>query len=94
MFFFQQQPTFYDDFNFTESESQVLQNLLREIEVYNPFLQSVGRAVMTNQQMPLYKLIISDVPPIQAAPRTYNVPTCTEVSAIIVRDGVGSEAWS
>ena len=49
---------------------------------------------MTNQQMPLYKLIISDVPPIQAAPRTYNVPTCTEVSAIIVGDGVGSQAPS
>ena len=67
VFFFQQQTHFYDDFNFTEKENQVLQNLPHEIEMHDPFLQSVQQAATTNQHMSLYKLIISDVPPVQHA---------------------------
>ena len=81
-------------FHFSPPELAIHSKILQNIELHNPFLQSVRRAIQDNATLPLFKLIISDQPPPQAPTRTYNRPTTTEISAIVTGDGYSDNAPS
>ena len=83
-----------DNFEFSRREISIRNRAFREIEQFSPFLRSLRLALQTNAQLPLFRLVISDKPPPNTAPRTYNRPTTTEISAIMVGDGDGEEAPS
>ena len=83
-----------DNFEFSRREISIHNRAFREIEQFSPFLRSLRLALQTNAQLPLFRLVISDKPPPNTAPQTYNRPTTTEISAIMVGDGDGEEAPS
>ena len=79
-------------FKFTNKDLEIHSSIMDNIRQHNPFLQSVKQALAENSSVPLFRLIISDKPPPEAATRTYNRPTVTEISAIIAGDGYSSDA--
>ena len=79
-----------DNFEFSRREISIRNRAFREIEQFSPFLRSLRLALQTNAQLPLFRLVISDKPPPNTAPRTYNRPTTT----IMVGDGDGEETTS
>ena len=76
----------------TENETLVLNNIRSEVEQCNPFLRSLRQALEMHQEVPLYRLVVSDVQPVNASTRTCNVPTSSEVAAIIVGCGDSNES--
>ena len=74
-------------FKFTEREIAIQTGIMEHIRDHNPFLRSVREAIQQQSHMPIFQLVISDTPPPNAATRTYNRPTVTEISAIITGDG-------
>ena len=61
--------------------------IIENIRMHNPFLRSVRQALANNEAIPVFRLILSDKPPSNAATRTYNHPTVTQISAIVTGDG-------
>jgi hypothetical protein len=85
------QAFFYDNagqVNLNNIEDTIVTRIRNEVKEYNSLYSSMNLHIQEfrNQDIPDYKLIISDVTPPNAPPRTYNAPTCTEVAAVIVGD--------
>jgi len=76
-------------FKFSETELEILAELRTWIQNHNPFIQGIKQNMdrIQTADIPLYKLVLSDTPPPDAATRTYNAPTCSEMAAILIGDG-------
>ena len=77
---------------FNIRETQALNNIKAEIRQNNSFYRSAKQHMDQNRELPLFRLVISDTPPENAATRTYNQPTATEVSVIITGDDNNPQA--
>ena len=75
----------YDDefWRFTPKETAIYHKIVQEIRTHNPFLRTIKVALENNTRLPLFRLVISDKPPPNAATRTFNRPTSNEVAVII-----------
>ena len=71
--FFYKHNNHQSDSYLTENETSILNSIRLEIEQCNPFLRSMRQALETHQEVPLYRLVISDVQPINAPARTYGI---------------------
>ena len=67
-------------------DNVVLLRIMEEIRAHNSFFSTMKLMLENDdyQRIPLYQIVISDKPPPEASTRTYNRPTCVEVSAIIL----------
>ena len=74
--------------NATPPMLRLLSTLRMLIGRYNSFVWSLKSVLefVVPDQMPIFKVVINVKAPSDAAPRTYNTPTCNEVAAIIVNE--------
>jgi hypothetical protein len=73
-----------DDFwFFSENERAVHDTIMQSVREHNPFYLSLKAHLESNTKAPLFRLVISDIPPPDAASRTYNRPTSNEVAVIV-----------
>ena len=74
-----------DDFwFFSEKEKAVHDTIMQSVRENNPFYLTLKAHLESTANAPQFRLLISDIPPPNAATRTYNRPTSKEVAVIIM----------
>jgi len=78
-----------NSFNFSGPELELLTELAGVLRRENRLIRSIktNMEIASQRNLPLFTLTLDDTPKPGAGPRTYNLPTCSEIAALIPGDG-------